>query len=179
MQYVNPFNLLSLQVIDPEKIKKAKKRLLADIELSETNSIQIHGVIIMKSELLRIIDELDDKDKYDYHSYIFHNNALNNFLSVGSLNLFENFRYESIYKVSKFRDFVSPFFAEKYDKILTEHYKLRNQSILATILNVKPIVNDFYLHRCYKGVFNILQKRLSEIEKVYSNLKVISKRHYS
>ena len=68
MHYINPFKLLNIQAdnlseIDPLTIRKAKKILLANIELSDNEAIDYNGVEITKSVCLSIIDELDDKNK--------------------------------------------------------------------------------------------------------------------
>ena len=67
MSFINPVELLGLQQlelssIDNVVIKKAKRRIQADIDLSEDNLFRFNGYKLTKSETERAIDELDSKE---------------------------------------------------------------------------------------------------------------------
>ena len=102
--YINPIELLNLNTdiptgVDGLTIRKAKKTLLAEIELSDTDTIIHNGIELTKSDCLRAIDDLDHKDKRDFHLFIYDNADLNHFLTSGDLNFFRTFKTESIYKL--------------------------------------------------------------------------------
>jgi len=112
--YINPIALLNFTAesdigLDSYTIRKAKRSLIADIELSDTNAINFNGVELTKSDCLRVIDELDDKDKKDFHYFIFEHKPLLNFLTNGDLTFFTNYKIESIYKLPEFINFISPY----------------------------------------------------------------------
>ena len=132
MQYINPFSLLNIKSdnladVNNAIINRAKRKLLAEIELSDDNTTDYYGYELTKSDCIRVIDELDNKDKKEFHFYINQNEHLNNFLSTRSLSFFENYKIDSIYKLPEFLDFISPYFCEQYDKILSENYKTGNE----------------------------------------------------
>jgi hypothetical protein len=129
--YINPIELLSLETatnsgFDNLVIRKAKKHLLADIELSENQTITHNGIELTKSDCIKAIDDLDYKDKIDFHLFIFENSDLNHFLSSGDLNFFRTFKTESIYKLPDFIDFISPYFSIQYAKALSRNFKTNN-----------------------------------------------------
>lgn len=124
MHYINPFNLLNIQSenlsdIDSSTIRRAKKSLLADIELSDNDTIEHHGIELTKSDCIRIVDDLDNKDKKEFHFFIAQNPDLNSFLTKGDLTFFHNYKVESIYKLNDFIDFISPYFTQQYAKALS------------------------------------------------------------
>ena len=145
--YINPIELLNLDTdipsgVDGLTIRKAKKTLLAEIELSDTDTIIHNGIELTKSDCLRAIDDLDHKDKRDFHLFIFENSDLNHFLTSGDLNFFRTFKTESIYKLPDFIHFISPYFSVQYAKALSRNFKTNNFNNVKSLLSVKPIVND-------------------------------------
>ena len=147
MQYINPFELLNLKTddlsaIDTKLINKAKRQLLTEIELSDTNTIKHNGIELTKSDCIRAIDDLDNKDKREFHFFIFQNKYLKEFLSECKIGFFENYKAESIYKLPEFLNFISPFFTKQYDKLLALNFKSGHTENVFKILSVKQITNE-------------------------------------
>ena len=143
--------------------RRAKKNILAEIELSGSFSITIKGQELNKSDCLKIIDELDNKDKKDFHLFIFQNKALNNFLSKGDLSFFQNYKVESIYNLGDSIDFISPYFAQQYEKALSKNFKKQQLSNVKHLLSVKPIVNKSHIDECYKSTYSVVKEIENEI----------------
>lgn len=184
MQYINPFELLNLTAdnlasVDSIAVSKAKRNLLNEIELDENNSIKHNGSELTKADCLRAIDDLDSRDKKEFHYFIYQNGHLNKFLTSGTLSFFDNYQVESIYKLPAFLDFVSPFFCEKYDKILLENYKKGNLEIVSKILSVKPITSETYQDKCYKSTYAFLRTINSNIERIKKDIENDEKNGYS
>jgi tetratricopeptide (TPR) repeat protein len=175
--YINPIELLNLNKdltsgFDGLTIRKAKKVLLAEIELSDTETTIHNGIELTKSDCLRAIDELDNKDKKDFHLFIFQNRDLNNFLSNGDLSFFNNYKVESIYKLPEFIDFVSPYFAQQYEKALSKNYKFNKLNNVRKLISVKPIVNEAYIEECFKSTYAVvkeIEKEIIELTKEIEN----------
>ena len=71
MHYINPIEILELNgrdaiSIDNSEIKKAKKRLIADIELSEDGHFNYKGQSITKSDCERAILDLENDEKKEF-----------------------------------------------------------------------------------------------------------------
>lgn len=169
MQYINPFELLNIQTenlsdIDSSTIRRAKNNVIADIELSDSKIIDFRGFDLTKSDCIRVIDELDNNDKKEFHFFIFKNSSLNSFLTKGDSQFFNTYKVESIYKLPEFLDFISPYFADQYDKLLFSNYKKGNRKNLKDILSVTPITNEIYLEKCYKSTHSYLRKINNEIK---------------
>ena len=115
MQYINPYDLLSITIlnlsdIDSKTVLREKRRLLHEIELSDTASLNYEGFELTKADCIRAVDELDDRNKREFHFFIFKNKPLNAFLTKGNTIFFDRYQAESIYKLPEFLDFISPYF---------------------------------------------------------------------
>lgn len=173
MQYINPYDLLNITIlnlsdIDSKTLLREKRKLLHEIELSDTVSLSYEGIELTKADCIRAVDELDDKTKREFHFFIFQNKPLNAFLTKGSILFFERFQTESIYKFPAFLDFISPYFALQYDKLLSDSLKNWDFSSVSKILSVKPITNESYFESCYKSTYSILRNidnNINEIKK--------------
>jgi len=176
MHYINPFELLeiksdNLSEINSSIIRRAKKNLLAEIELSGTITISRNGSEITKSDCIRAIDELDNNDKKEFHFFIYQNESLNNFLSDGSLDFFKSYKIESIYKLPEFIDFISLFFVQQYGKQLSKNFKNNNLENVKLILSVNPITNEAFTELCYKPTYSLLKEIQNEIIKITKDIE--------
>lgn len=176
MHYINPFKLLNIQAdnlseIDPLTIRKAKKNLLANIELNDNEAINYNGVEITKSACLSIIDELDDKNKKEFHFFIFKNSLLNDFLFDGDLDFFKYFKVESIYTLPEFILFISPYFSFQYDKSLSKNFKKQNFSDVKLLLSIKPIVHETYLEKIYNSTYIAVKEVESEVIQIIKDIE--------
>jgi tetratricopeptide (TPR) repeat protein len=175
MHYINPIDLLDLKqesfAFDNLLIKRAKKTLLAEIELSDSETINHGGVELTKSDCLRAIDELDHKDKRDFHLFIYQNKDLNNFLTRGDLAFFQTFKVESIYKLKDFVDFISPYFSEQYARALSKSFKNNQTTKVKHLLSVNPIVNEAYNEACYKSTYSVVKELENEIIEITKSIE--------
>ena len=116
MNFINPLEILQLQnatyagSIDTDTIKKEKRKLFAEIELSDNGLYNYNGFDITKSDCEKVINELDNEEKKEFYYYLTTNPSLNNFLTTGNEKLFNSFSQESIYKIQEFIAFINPFF---------------------------------------------------------------------
>lgn len=177
MQYINPFDLLgitteNLSEVNSYSINKSKRKLIAEIELSDTNTIVHNGVELNKGDCIKIIDELDNKDFKEFHFFIYGNLTLKKFLTTGDIGFFENFQTESIYNLPEFLDFISPFFSQQYDRILFDNYKHANQKNLIKLLANKPIVSASYYEKCFKTTYSYIKEIDNEIKNIISEISI-------
>ncbi len=177
MHYINPYELLginaaNLSELDSKTVMKEKKKLLYEIELSDKDSIKHNGIELTKSDCLKAIDDLDNRNKREFHFFIFQNKPLNDFLSKGSIIFFEQYQIESIYKLSEFLDFISPYFASQYDKILSENFRKQNITAVSKIISLKPITNEVFFESCYKSTYSIIRNLDCEINGIIKEVEL-------
>src|SRR5438132_1193370 len=100
MQYINPIEILGLSnatdttSIDNEIIKKAKRKLFADIDLSDNGLFEYYGLLITKGDCEKAIDGLSNNDYKQFYLYLANNKKLNAFLIKGQVDVFNNFKQD-------------------------------------------------------------------------------------
>lgn len=150
-------------------IRKQKAALFREIDLNREDngigSVDFRGMQLTKADCIKPIDDLDDENKNDFHLFIYQNKMLNDFLTDGDLTFFNNYKVESIYKLPAFIDFISPFFAEQYNRKLCEYFEKWNKSEVSKILSICPVVNSEFIDRCYSNVHLFLRSLENDINK--------------
>lgn len=176
MSFINPIDILNLQSIDvlridPAIIKKAKRKVQAEIDLSDDGQFTHHGTSIGKSDVERAIEELADQSRLEFYHSIANNSKLNSFLSKGDVSLFDGFRIESIYKLPQFIDFISPFFATRYDQALSRAFKTKQLGTFKKIISVNPLVNRADRDRAYKTTCYLIRNGINDVDALANELR--------
>jgi len=176
MNYINPIEILKLQAvettsIDNSVIKKAKRILFADIDLSDDEHLNYKGYKLTKSDCERAIDELEDKNKVEFFSHLANNRQLNEFLANGNHELFNSFKQESIYKLPEFIIFLSPYFSVKIDRVLLKTFQDNYLELFTAVLRTGHLLNQSDFNNAYKSLSNEIQGRIKEIDKITESIK--------
>lgn len=177
MQYINPVEILQLSnvadssQIDSDTIKKAKRRLFADIDLSDDGHYDYYGLQLSKGDCEKAINELSNNDLKEFYLYLTSNKKLNEFLVNGNESVFDSFKQDSIFKLPDFINFISPYYAPKFDKALSSAFEDEDVELLKSILKTSFLISQNNVNTAYKGVSNILQNRLIEVSKIRTDIK--------
>jgi len=176
MIFINPIEILELKdkevnEIDSSIIKKSKRRLFADIDLSDSGFYEYNGQKLTKSDCERAIEELEDKNKLEFYSHLSTNLELNKFLANGSNELLNNLKQESIYKLPEFVDFISPFFSSKIDQILLKSFQNKDLELFSSALRAEYLISKNDLNKAYKSLGNEIQQRIAETDKLTKEIK--------
>lgn len=177
MQYINPVEILQLSnvadssQIDSDTIKKAKRRLFADIDLSDDGHYDYYGLQLSKGDCEKAINELSNNDLKEFYLYLTSNKKLNEFLVNGNESVFDSFKQDSIFKLPDFINFISPYYAPKFDKALSSAFEDEDVELLKSILKTSFLISQNNVNTAYKGVSNILQNRLIEVSEIRTDIK--------
>lgn len=177
MQYINPIEILQLSnmadssQIDSDTIKKAKRRLFADIDLSDNGHFDYYGLQLSKGDCEKAVDELSNNDLKEFYLYLTSNKKLNEFLVNGNENVFNSFKQDSIFKLPDFVNFISPYYAPKFDKALSNAFENEDVGLLKSILKTSFLVSQSNVNTAYKTISNILQNRLAELSEIRTDIK--------
>lgn len=177
MQYINPIEILGLSNvadttnIDNEIVKKAKRKLFADIDLSDNGLLEYYGLQLTKGDCEKVIDELSNNDLKEFYMYLATNKKLNNFLVNGNDDVFINFKQDSIYKLPEFVKFISPHFAPKFDKVLLKAFEAENVEETKSILNTSSLISQTDLNTAFRSVSNNIQNKILEIDEITKDIK--------
>lgn len=176
MVYINPIEILGLKdtvvnEIDTGVIKKSKRRLFADIDLSDSGLYNYNGQKLTKSDCERAIEELEDKTKIEFYSHLATNSELNKFLANGNNDLLKKLKQESIYKLPEFVDFISPFFSAKIDHVLLKSFQNNDLESFTSAFRAEYLISKKDLNKAYKSLSNEIQQRILETDKLTNKIK--------
>lgn len=175
--YVNPIEILGLSnatnttSIDNEIVKKTKRKLFADIDLSDDGVIEYYGLQLTKGNCEKAIDELTNNDYKEFYLYLANNKPLNEFLASGKETVFKNFKQDSIFKLPEFVKFISPYFASKFDKAILAAFENDNADLTKAILNTSSLIAQSDLNSAFKSVSNNIQNKITEIDEITKDIK--------
>lgn len=175
--YVNPIEILGLSnatdttSIDNEIVKKAKRKLFADIDLSDNGVLEYYGLHLTKGNCEKAIDELTNNDIKEFYLYLANNKPLNEFLASGKEAIFKNFKQDSIFKLPEFVKFISPYFAPKFDKALLTAFENDNADLTKAILNTSSLIAQTDLNSAFKSVSNKIQNKIAEIDEITKDIE--------
>ena len=169
MNFINPIELLQLQnntyadILNPNIIKRKKKELFADIELSDNEQYSYNEQNIDRSDCERVINELENKGFAKFYYYLTTDSSLNNFLVNGNQSIFQNYKKNKIYDDQEFISFINPFFAERYDKALLNAFNENKIEQLEFIKRTNLLVNQTNINISYKSLTNEINNRINII----------------
>lgn len=143
MDFINPVEVLSLgtgnnAAIDTSALKKAKRKVQAEIELSDDGHLDYRGRKITLSDCEPSFKEIEQNNLYTFYCFLAETQDLNDFLATGSPRIFSSFRQESIYKDTDFVSFISPYFAAQYDKALLRAFADKKAEGIAAVASLTP-----------------------------------------
>lgn len=122
--YHSPIPLTGLQpqFSGPELFKYglplARKKMLAEFQLVDADTIQVDGKELNRQEVISLFDELADDQRLQFHMAIWQDPVLLQFLQTGELQHHQRFAANELYETPEFRQFVSPWFAQAQNRLL-------------------------------------------------------------
>ncbi|MDX2250169.1 MAG: hypothetical protein SF052_25525 [Bacteroidia bacterium] len=173
MQYINPFSLLNLdpakfsQGLDQAKLKREKKRLLAEFELHNTPTLEIHGKQVSKSDVLRVFDMLAIDSEFAHHLRVFQNPGLLAFLEEASLDYFYSGDIALLSTLpADFLGFIGPYFAEQYNRRLFHAFRQKDWEEMKVICTHPIGIPITFFANAYKDTYRHIHTRVTEIEQL-------------
>jgi hypothetical protein len=181
--FINPIEILELQDYSAQEIgssliKKAKRKLFADIDLSDDGLFDYKGVSLTKTDCEAAIDYLENPNYMEFFLYLANDNQpLNDFLANGNESFFSKLSQESIYKLPEFVHFISPYFAPRFDKALLKSFiEFQNGSINSIvktkhILQTQMLIALSDINTASKSLSVEIASRINQIEKITREIK--------
>jgi hypothetical protein len=113
MHYLNPVSLLGTAFqapLDPRLIQRERKKLLAELELGDGETLNLNGSSFTKNQLLEYFGELEQERIVKYHLAISEDPTLLQFLQTGTIQKDASFKEAVIYTDPGFIEWLSPYF---------------------------------------------------------------------
>lgn len=176
MVYINPIEILELNdedvnSIDSNVIRKAKRKLFAEIDLSDDGLFDYYKQKITKSDCERAIDELENSNKFEFYYHLATNHVLNSFLANGNTEFLVKPKQESIYKLPEFINFISPYFTKKIDSLLLKAFQNKDLELFSSTIRINYLIAKEDFTNAYKSLSNEIEQRIIETDKLTADIK--------
>ena len=179
MTYVNPIEILDIGRLNPididsSLIKKKKRILIADIDLSDDSSFNYHSYKITRSDCEKAIEELENKNKLEFYFHLANNKELNSFLANGDTKHLDKLKHESIYALPEFIEFISPFVSFRINQSLLKSFENADYELFCLSLSLEYLISKDYHIKAYSGLGNEIKQRIDEIDILKEEIKITS-----
>lgn len=174
--FINPIEILELEkmdiaTIDASVIKKAKRQLFADIDLSDDGHLAYKGASLSKQDCEAAIDRLDAPEQVGYYHYLAGNASLNDFLACGDETWFAAYRQDDIFAEPGFVRMISPFLAPQLERSLLRAFVENAGDRMAALLRAMVLVHPSDVDIAYRGLSRELQQRIDDTERLKEKIK--------
>ena len=171
MNFVNPIEILELdfadlKAIDNAVIKKAKRKLYAEIELSDNGHFEYKGILLSKTDCEKVIDELENSNSLEFYAHLASDKLLNDYLVNGRDDLFRSLRQESIYRIPAFVKFIKPYFALRYDRSLLDAFCKGDEVELKAVLRAQFFLDSESHNAAFKSLRGEIQNRIEKVDRI-------------
>lgn len=178
MKYVNPFLLLQQTTgsfVDAENnqaLAMAKKQLLAEVELSNTQTITFNEMQYTKNDILNIFDGLQSPATLSFHSLIAHDPPLLLFLQTGALKNNARFQKAPLYKEAGFLAFISPYYETVFTDLLLKCFEQQDTRVISDLMKNPLLLNGAYKEKSFRRIFRYLNERKSRLSGMHQQLQL-------
>ncbi len=170
--FVNPLEALGLDATtppDPATVKKARRRLLVEIELSD-GPLAVGGGQVERSDLIRALQDLDDERKLHCYHALLQTPRLGAFLTHGDLDLFRS--GEPLpNKDAEFVAFISPAFAAQYGKALAGAVREHDAELVVRLTAGSPLLTTADATVADRPVDSLLGNLRQELDSLRDSVK--------
>ncbi len=125
MPYISPLKFLegiNLPIepkLDKSTLRIARQALLAEIDLSPTQTVQMGSSLLTKNDVIQFFDGLQASEHLRYHEAIHADTPLLDFFTSGKIPV-QPIANNPIYKEAEFAAFIAPFYPEVFGVAFAE-----------------------------------------------------------
>jgi hypothetical protein len=167
MRYLSPGSLLGdalPQPLDKKGIQLARKKLFAELELTGSDHLEIHGAPFTKNDIIDYFEELQKDDIPVYHQAVAEDQVLLGFLEEGRLGRMDRFRQYDGYDSDPFIHWISPYFYSSFTAFAHSCFKDNDEDGLTTILRNRLMMTAYDLEQSWTFIRKILTNNISLLE---------------
>lgn len=172
MKYLNPIAFLEkmngapVAITDAAALSLLRKKMMAEIELSENKVINIHGQIFTKNDLLVFFDGLQDSRELSWHQQIAADQHLSRFLETGvPTGTFK------AYSDPDFLAFIAPYYEPLFTAAVMDSLKQRKGMVTQQLFANPLLLDGPAKTTCYRQIHRFLKVEEEKLGIVIEKLR--------
>jgi len=167
MQYLSPSTLLGETItapIDKKAIQLGRKKLLAELELSAQDNLEIHRLTLTKGNIIDYFEALQQDNVIDYHNAVGEDDVLKTFLEDHYIADNAKFRDNPLYNDSRFIQWISPYFLTAFTTATDQCFRYMKKDGLIAILDNQYLMTDYDREQAWASLFKVLTNNIALLE---------------
>lgn len=174
MKYLNPLTLLNnmnggpVDMRDNAALSLLRKKMMAELELSDDKALRINGQAFSKHELLQFFDQLQFSGVSAYHQQIAEDPVLLHFLETG--NMKGPLLDKPWYKDANFISFISPYYEPLFTVAVLNSLKQRDVTATHTLFSAPMLMDGAHITASYKPILRYLKVVDNELKVAIAEL---------
>jgi hypothetical protein len=174
-QYVSPFRNLGIdlsQEIDKNALNRAKKMLLAELDLSRNGTILRGGVEMTKNDVIQLFDGFNYAQNLEFHRQIANNRGLLAFLEKQKLDTKNEFVDDLSFMPANFKIFISPYLTHSCVEYLTNCLKnAQSANIHVFPMSLIKQLSANELENVWQAVEQFLKQQRAQADNLTERIK--------
>ncbi|TWF35835.1 hypothetical protein FHW36_108191 [Chitinophaga polysaccharea] len=175
MKYLNPITWLekmngaALDMSDNAAVTLLRKKMLAELALSEGQVLQVAGEWLNKNDLLQLFDCVQSPAQFSYYQQIKADPVLTNFLETGRITAL--FIDTPLYKDEAFLAFIAPFYGPLFTTAVLDSIKQREVVTLQYLFANPLLLDAEYMKTSFDSIFHLLREQYQQVEQAKAILE--------
>ncbi len=164
MRYLSPFYLFGETLkppFDKKAIQRERKKLLVELELNESDTLEIKGELFTKTEIIEYFEELQNDAVADYQTAVLEDPVLLSFLQDRNMEGYDLFCTSPLYDNRGFVNWISPYFYSAFVTFVTICFDQTDATAMRTILRNRLLMTEEDTERAWLYIVNILNRNIS------------------
>lgn len=167
MRYIPPAQLFGdafTPPFDKKAIQRERKKLLAELELSGKEGLELNGYRLSRNEIIDYFDELQLDVIGGYHAAIAEDETLLGFLRDGRLDEGTSFGDAAIYDDPGFLTWLSPYFYTAFTEMVTNCLGWMDEVTMKTLVGNRLLMTDEDRERAWLFIAGILNRNIALLD---------------
>lgn len=174
MKYLNPLTFLTkmnggpVDLRDSAALSLLRKKMLAEVELSDDKLLKANGQLFSKNDLLQFFDQLQSSHELIYHQQIAADPALLHFLETGEMK--GRIADHVLYKDPSFLFFIAPYYEPLFTVAILNSLKNQDVRTMEYLFAGPLLLDGAYTTVSYQRVLRYLTVMDNELKAVVDEL---------
>lgn len=174
MKYLNPLTFLTkmnggpVDLRDSAALSLLRKKMLAEVELSDDKLLKANGQLFSKNDLLQFFDQLQSSQELIYHQQIAADPALLHFLETGEMK--GKIADHVLYKDPSFLFFIAPYYEPLFTVAILNSLKNQDVRTMEYLFAGPLLLDGAYTTVSYQRVLRYLTVMDNELKAVVDEL---------
>lgn len=168
MKYLNPLSFLTkmnggpVDMRDNAALSLLRKKMLAEVELSDDKLLKVDGQLFSKNDLLQFFDRLQSTQEGIYHQQIAADPVLLHFLETGGMR--GRIGDHALYQDAAFLFFIAPYYEPLFTVAILNSLKHQEVTMLEALFSGPLLLDGTHTTTSYRHVLRYLKSLDNELK---------------